>query len=548
MVATARIMHFSQRTVWRKRSSSSPLKRLCKLELLSPAGTSVEAAPAQSRHYMICNFLCLIWLYIFPSLTQAQDVTISGNDPDYAGCVITFLAIDNHFSNSEIMMGECTVAGNGNFTVHFSCRDARLIFTRLGVFHARFYVEPGFSYEVKLPPRIDQSLEDKENLFFKEETVFMNILSVKDSEGQKVVVEKELNVLINTFNQTFNPLYDQLAVDAARKRPVARLDSMIHSFKENLPHTGNRYFDQYAFYCSGLLYYAAQRSGSKYISNAYFAGRPVLYDNDAYMELFNATYDRYFMYFGRTGDDIYNVVNRQGSFSGLKRLLAQDGVLPTDSLCELVILKNIYDEFYADRFSRGALLHVLDSAIVHTKIERHRELAGEIRAKIIRLLSGFEPPDFALYNQDNTLVHLQDYRGKYLYLMFCTTQNYVCLNQYELLEKLHQDHGKWLQIVVISADDRLSDMRSFREKNGYEWDFLHFANDPDVMKSYDVRMFPTCFLIDPEGKLTLSPAPAANEQLEHTLWIELNRRGLLREYIQKGWIEAPGNTNDDFNF
>ena len=468
---------------------------------------------------------------------KAQQVTISGNDPDYAGCVIKFFAIDNYLSNSEIRIGECIVDANGDFTVSFSCRSAQQVFTRLGVFLTRFYVEPGFIYEVKLPPRIDQSREDKENPFFEEETVNMNILSVKNSEGQKVNIENELNVLIHKFNQIFSPLYDQLAVDAARKRPVARLDSAIYSFKENLPKTGNRFFDQYAFYSSGLLYYAARRSGSKFISNDYFAMRPVLYDNDAYMELFNTTYDKYFMYFGRNNDAIYNVINRRGSFSGLKSLLAQDGVLPTDSLCELVILKNIYDEFYADRFLRGALLHVLDSAIVQTKIERHRELAGEIRTKISKLMRGFEPSEFSLYNQDSTLVHLLDYRGKYLYLMFCTTQNYVCLSQYEMLEKLYQLHHKWLQIVVISVDEHFTDMRSFREKNGYEWDFLHFANDPDVMKNYDVRIFPTCFLIDHDGNLTLSPAPAVNDQLEHSLMIELNRRGLLQEYIQKGWIE-----------
>ena len=486
------------------------------------------------RNIFIITFLC-----VFPTFIQAQQVSISGNDPDYAGCVLSFFAIDNYFSNSEIKMGECTVSANGYFYIRFSCPDTRLIYTRLGVFLARLYVEPGFSYEIELPPRFDQTLEEIDNPFFLEEKVFMNILSVKNNENQSVDVESELNVLINTFNRTFNPLYDQLAVDAVRKRPVARLDSLINDFKEKLPKTGNRYFDQYAFYCSGMLYYAAQRGGSKYISNNYFARRQLLYDNDAYMELFNATYDKYFISFGRNNDAIYNVVNRQGSFGGLKRLLAQDGVLPTDSLCELVILKNIYDEFNADRFSRSALLHVLDSAIVHTKIERHREIADEIRAKMSKLMHGFEPSDFSLYNQDSILVHLQDYRGKYLYLMFCTTQNYACMSQYKMLEKLYQDHHQWLQIVVISADERLSDMRGFREKNGYEWDFLHFTNDPKVMKNYDVRIFPTCFLIDPEGKLVLSPAPAVNDQLETSLRIELNRRDLLQEYIQKGWIEAP---------
>ena len=478
---------------------------------------------------------------------KAQHVTISGNEPEYAGCVLAFYANDNYFCNKEIKLGECTVAANGYFVTHIPCNDTHLMYTHLGVFHTRFFVEPGFSYEVKLPPRIDKSPEEAESPFFEEVTVYMNILSVTDDKGRKVVSEKELNFWIAKFDETFNPLYDQLAIDAVVKRPIARLDSMIRNFREMLPQTDHHYFNHYAFYRSGLLYYAAQRNGTRFISNDYFSQRPTLYNNPAYMELFNVTYDKYFMYFGRTGDAIYEVINRQGSFSGLKRLLAQDGVLSTDSLCELVILKNIHDEFYADRFSRVALLHLLDSAIVHTNIERHRELAGEIRSKITKLLRGFEPPAFSLYNHDSTLVSLQHYKGKYVYLMFCTTQNYVCLKQYEFLEKLYKEHHKWLQIVVISADDRLSNMRHFREKTGYQWDFLHFANDPEILKNYDIRIFPTCFLIDPNGKLVLSPAPAADDNLERTLWYELNSKGLWHEYIRKGWIQNPKNTEKRFD-
>lgn len=468
--------------------------------------------------------------------SAAQQVAISGTATEYAGYILTFYSIDNYFCNNEIRMGECIVSTDGDFTLRFDCRNARLIYVDLGIFRVRFFVEPGFRYEVKLPPRIDKTPEEAESPFFEEVSLYMNILSVMDNNGRKVDYKKELNFLICTFDDVFNPLYDQLAVDAARRCPAGDLDASIYHFKEQLPLADNHCFNQYTFYRTGLLYFAAQRGGMRQISNGYFSNKPLLYDNPAYMELFNATYDKYFMYSGRTGDAIYEVVNRQESFSGLKRLLMEDGVLSADSLCELVILKNIHDEFYASRFSRKALLHLLDSAVVNAKIERHREIAGEIHSKVTRLLRGFEPPSFDLYNQDSALVSLQDYRGKYVFLMFCTTQNYVCLQQYRLLETLYRRHRQWLNIVVVSADERLQEMRNFREKSGYQWDFLHFANDPDILKNYDIRIFPTAYFIDPEGKLILSPAPTAEDRLERSLWLELNSIGLWQEYIRKGWI------------
>ena len=477
----------------------------------------------------------------------ARQITISGNDPDYVGRVITFHSFDNYFSEGEIKIGECTVDANGNFSVIFTVSDVRLIFTRLGVFNARLFVQPGFSYEVKLPPCINKSPEDEENPFFEESSVYMNLLSVKGSKGENIVLKDELNIKIMEFYQTFAPISDNLTVDAFYKRPVAPLDSTIANFIAKLPRSGDSYFDNYAFYRSGLLYFAAQRGGVRHVSHEYFANKPVLYYNHAYMELFNTTYDNYFR---RANDDIFNVINRQRSFNGLKYLLAQDGVLPNDSLCELVILKNLHDEFYADRFSRAALLNILDSAIVHSKIERHSEIAGEIRSKITKLLRGFEPPDFELYKHDSTLISLQNYKGKYVYLMFCTTYSYICLGQYKLLEELYQKHHKWLDIVVISADDNFANMIDFRQKSDYQWDFLHFGNDPEVIKRYDVRIFPTSYLIGPDGKLTLSPAPApmpvylpeyfdegAPSELERVLWEELNSKGLWHQYLEKGLID-----------
>ena len=228
----------------------------------------------------------------------------------------------------------------------------------------------------------------------------------------------------------------------------------------------------------------------------------------------------------------------------MKRLLAKE--LPTENLRELVILKNVHDEFYADRFSRRALINILDSAMVHSKTERHRYIASGIRSKVTRLQQGFEPPDFSLLKHDSTLVSLQDYKGKYVYLMFCTSQNYSCLGQYKLLKELHKIHHGWLSIVVVSVDDTFENMQNFKKQNGYLWDFLHYANYPDVLKQYDVRAFPTCFFIDPEGKLVLSPAPAPAPvyhpeatiiDLEKIMWRELNSKGLWNEYIRKGLIK-----------
>ena len=493
------------------------------------------------------TFLIFILILLPLRINAQREVVVSGNVPDYAGCVLSFFSNDNYISNTEVRVGECTVGANGNFSCRIACGNIRSIYVYLGVFKAHLFMQPGFCYEVKLPSRTDKTPEESASPFFEEEAIYLVVLSAKDDKGQVIDPEEELNMQIIRFDEVFHPLYDQLAEDAIKRKPF-QADSIIRAFGKSIPQTNNRYFNDYAAYRTGLLYFAAQQGGVKNISNTYFAGKPVLYDNSAYMTLFDTTYDKYFMYFGRTreGEPIYEAVNERESFGELKRLLSRDGVLPSDSLCELVILKGIYDEFYADRFSRQSLLTVLDSVMMQTKIERHREIAGQIRSKITKLLRGFAPPEFSLYNRDSTLVSPENYRGKYLYLMFCTTQNYACLRLYEQIAELHQTHGKWLQIAVVSADDSFANMRDFAQKNQYTWDFLHYANDPDILKKYDIRIFPTCFLIDPDGKLVLSPAPAANDNIERTLYRELQGKGIWDQYIKEGLIEDKRRTDKRF--
>jgi peroxiredoxin len=245
------------------------------------------------------------------------------------------------------------------------------------------------------------------------------------------------------------------------------------------------------------------------------------------------------MYIGRTAENkvIYDIINTRHSYRDLKTMLQREGNLPNDSLLEVVALQNLYSEFYSNRFSRQGLLEVLEELISDTRVERYREIGQQMRAKLTHLLAGFAPPAFSLCNQDSVPVSLDHYRGKYVYLMFCTTQNYVCFKQYDVMKDLYDIHRRWLQFVVISADDSFAHMRDFRKRNGYQWDFLHTARQSSVVHDYDVRAFPAAFLIDPDGKLVAAPAPEAT-LLEHYLYVELNRKGLWNDYLRKGWIDA----------
>jgi thiol-disulfide isomerase/thioredoxin len=247
------------------------------------------------------------------------------------------------------------------------------------------------------------------------------------------------------------------------------------------------------------------------------------------MELFNLLYDKYFLFFARSesGSTALNQATSQRSYSRLKSTLSKDDVLANDSLLELVILKGLHDGFFDDRFSRGALLAILDSLFSKSTIAEHLLIAQNIRTKVTRLLPGFVPAPFELYNTKGELVSLNQFEGKYIYLNFGSTTSYTCLQDFSLLEKIYENHKKRLEIVTISVDNEVSDLNHFLDQAKYKWTFLHYGNKPDIIKEFDIRAYPTYFLIGPDRKLILSPAPSPKENFEVQFFNILRSKGEL---------------------
>ncbi len=460
----------------------------------------------------------------------AGQVIVNGNNAEYKGVTLSFYRYANQISDKEIMVSSTKVNEHGHFELVFDVNATDYIFCRTGVFFLYMYVQPNFTYTIKLPSRIEKKQDDILNPFFKALNIHLLVTYYQSNNKQlPELPDNELNLLIQSFDNYFDPFYAKYASNIYTKNNVNAIDTTIHKIETTFASINNSYFRSYYTYRMGLLKFMSTRFKSRNISDNYFLNKPVLYNSTAYMELFNQVYEKYFVYFGRTnnGKEIYNDINTYQSLTRLKHTLAQNEVLTNDTLKEFVVLKGLHDGFYEMQFAREALLIILDSLELTTKIDNHKAIAIDIRQKVTRLLPGYAPPPFRMLNQDSAWVSLADFKGSYVYVMFCTTQNYACIKEYDLLKKLYEKHGKLLKIVTISFDETLADTKMFAKKMKYDWTFLHFGNQPEILKEYDIRTFPTYFLIDRDGKLALSPAPSPAENFEVFLFQQLREKGIL---------------------
>ncbi len=59
------------------------------------------------------------------------------------------------------------------------------------------------------------------------------------------------------------------------------------------------------------------------------------------------------------------------------------------------------------------------------------------------------------------------------------------------------------------------------QRNDYLWRALYFEDKTGILDNYQIRAFPMAYLIGPDGKLVLSPAPLPSEGFEQELSDEL---------------------------
>jgi Thiol-disulfide isomerase and thioredoxins len=469
---------------------------------------------------MAKKVLLLSLILLAVNASFGQMARIKGNASSYAGDSLTFQTYSDLITYNEELLERVKVDAGGNFQGSLRIVEPTYVFVNLGAQRGYFFAEPGKEYTLMLPPKTPKTEEERLNPFFKEETFQIGI-----SGCPKI----DLNYLTSAFEEGFTDKYNAVAEASFKNKGKVKMDSSFYQIDTVGAMLHNPYFETYKTYRMGLMKQLVTVYKTKGIADQYFRNKPILYSNTSYMELFNNVYDRFFLFYKnpvKGGDNVGSCIS-DGSITRLKKLLSRDSVLKNNQLMELVMLKGIYDGFYEDIFSRKGLLTLLDSLYFTTTVPEHKVIATNIREKVIRLLPGHFPPEIKLFDMNGKLVTLDHLKGKFVYLNFCAVNSYSCQQDFALLEQLYKKYGSKVEIVSISTDPDIQDLRHFLSKKNYRWTFLHYGREPDIVNRYDVKAYPTYFLINPKGMMELSPAPSPHEKLEDTLINQLRSWDML---------------------
>ena len=471
------------------------------------------------------SFFSILFLIFFQQV-YSLTVQVAGKSLLMPGEKLVFLKYGNQITFEEIPLATTVVSSDGSFSCTFDIQETTYVFIHSGIYYGFFFAVPGMNCKLELPTHRSRLPGEQVNPYFEESKVQ---LPVHDSNKNAPIVGELLNQHIYQFDTVFESVFAKYSMNAFAKIGSGKLDSVILEMNATFQNDTESYFRQYYTYRIGLLRFMFSQYKSRHISDSYFIGKPILFQNPAYMELLNQVFDKYFAYFTFTkqGKAIEEAISQSKSIARLMSVMAKDTVLKNDTLMGIVLLKNLYDGFYTMDYSRETIIQIVDSIILTENIPLCKNLAVTIQKRITRLYAGYEPPIFKLLNQDSVFISNKDLYGALTYLVFCSTGSYSSVKEFDQLKKLQQKYGNRIAVVTIAMDNSFEDMNLFYKKSPYKWTFLYGGDHPELIREYDVRTFPAYYLIDAAGKTLLAPAPSPEENIDETIFSYLKNKGQL---------------------
>jgi thiol-disulfide isomerase/thioredoxin len=141
------------------------------------------------------------------------------------------------------------------------------------------------------------------------------------------------------------------------------------------------------------------------------------------------------------------------------------------------------------------------------------------------LAEGIVAPDFTSHTVDSNEFRLSKLRGKFVLLDFWGTWCGPCLAEIPHLKSTYEQFGgDRFEIVSISVEDELPELKKFISENKMSWTQVAINRDDLLTELYQVAKYPSTFLIAPDGTLLIQDSLSLRgKNLPETIAAEIGK-------------------------
>jgi thiol-disulfide isomerase/thioredoxin len=431
-------------------------------------------------------------------------VTITGKAPFAAGEEIRLLVFHDLLNGIADVAATDIIDKHGRFSLKYNTTDIQLAQLAIRTSKAEFFIVPSNSYNFTIS--MDSVLYQLIN-----PEKYGGFLQIQSATHDTA----DLNFKINRFSQYFNRIADEYSYPMIYGSSENIFDTVRSIISEHFDFQYNptNFYQAYGYYTLGAIDMLQYRKKPLYIYQKYFDNDYVLYNNPAYMSLFNQFYDGYLYYSPFISKELLDrTINESPDYTTLFNEVGRDPKLTNARLRELVIIKNLIDFLDNEEFDRDNILKVLDYIRRSSSFEKHIELIDSKLNQLEKNRKALAEANFLDGKGHKT--KLKQYNGKPVYMQVFQTDCINCIREMLIIKELSEKFSK-VQFVSLCVDPDKSTYQSFVKQYGkqFDWPILYFDAQYDWLLQQGIETLPDYLFFNADGNLMMRYPPTPEQGL-----------------------------------
>ncbi len=453
-----------------------------------------------------------------------NNIIIRGTTETAIGRKVELLKTSDCISKTEVLLDSARIGEEQRFDLRCWTNYPMMVTLQIENYSQSFYVEPGKEYKV-LIPTFNWNIDENRNVFLDPEplpVIFQNI-DTKDINLQIDSIDRVISRFIQDnyfyFDQKFKP-------------SAYYFDSLVYLVNRLCPDTTNEFVNRYKIYQLAELKFAMKLDSRKNLINKFIKNHPILYYDENYMSLFTALYANSISK-GTKDIPIYSLANWVYNLDLETYIdsLGVDPLLRHEQIRELAALQALHESYYNFHYYNSEMVvKMIEKLAERTKFPEHKKLAQNILNGFSHRFEESKMTSFTLPDVEKHQVSLDEFKGKWVYLAFVRVNDPNCLAEIETMAHFKNTiYSKYnnVDFVTIACDREFQKMFHFlknsKHGNRYDWTWLHFDGNYDLLRYYQIFTYPWFVLLNPEGEQVydVTPAPSTGF-LMNAPWNKIN--------------------------
>lgn len=460
-----------------------------------------------SRHI---GHILLIASFLVTTVSHAQTpVTITGTAPFAAGEEIRLLVFHDLLNGIADVAATDIIDKHGRFALKYNTTDIELAQLAIRTSKAEFFIVPANSYSFTIT--VDSTLYQLINP--EKYGGFLQIENAVKDTG-------DLNYKINRFSQYFSQVSDAYAYAMIYGSEASVFDTVrnIISKQFEFQYIPENFYQSYGYYTLGSIDLLQYRKKPIYLYQKYFDNDQILYNNPAYMSLFNQFYEGYLYYSPYVSKELLDrTINESPDYPTLFNEVGRDPKLANARLRELVIIKNLIEFLDNKEFDRGNIIKVLDYIRKTSSFDKHIAIITSKLDQIEKNRVTAETVTFL--DEKGHKAKLKQYEGTPVYLQVFQTDCINCVREMMIIKELQKKYEGKVQFVSLCVDPKKSTYQAFVKQYGkqFDWPVLYFDAQYDWLLQQGIETLPDHLFLNANGTVSMRYPPAPEQGLPEYL-------------------------------